>query len=67
MEIGKSVAEYTNVKLIDNGKNFTYDFEISTEKFEKSYNFTFLGTIESIVDSILNNTINKNWTKRETK
>lgn len=67
MEIGKSVAEYTGCKLTDKGKNFTYDFEISTEKFEKDYNFTFLGTIESIIDSILNNTINKNWSKRENK
>jgi UDP-glucose 4-epimerase len=67
MEIGKSVAEYTGCKLIDKGKNFTYDFEISTEKFEKAFNFTFLGTIESIIDSILNNTINKNWLKRENK
>lgn len=67
LEIGKKVAEYTNVKLKDNGKNFTYDFTISSEKFIKEFAFEFTDSVETVVQSILDNPHNANWSKRENK
>lgn len=64
-DIGKKVAEYLSVPLIDNGKNFTYDFTISSEKFMKTFDFVFQDTVESIVDNIKNNEFNPKWQKRE--
>lgn len=66
-EVGQKVANYLNVPLIDKGKNFTYDFTISSEKFMKTYDFKFNDTVESIVDTIVKNEINPNWQKRESK
>lgn len=67
LEIGAKVAKHTGVTLNDKGKNFTYDFMISSEKFSKEYNFTFNDTVESIVDEILLNKFNSKWQKRESK
>lgn len=66
-DIGKKVAGYLSVPVVDNGKNFTYDFAISSEKFMKTFNFAFKDTVESIVDDIKNNEFNKRWQKRESK
>lgn len=66
-EIGQQVANYFSVPLIDNGKNFTYDFQISSEKFEKIYNFKFVDDISSIVNTIMTNTFNSKWKKRDSK
>lgn len=65
--IGSKVAEYINVPLNDRGKNFTYDFTVSSEKFEKTFNFKFDETVETIVKSILDNPFNDGWGKREIK
>jgi hypothetical protein len=67
MNIGKNIADYIGVKINDNGKNFTYDFKISSEKFIKQFDFKFTDTIQTIVESILSNSHNKNWSKRENK
>jgi nucleoside-diphosphate-sugar epimerase len=67
MDIGKNIADYIGVKINDNGKNFTYDFKISSEKFIKQFDFKFTDTIQTIVESILSNSHNKNWSKRENK
>jgi nucleoside-diphosphate-sugar epimerase len=62
--IGTSVSNYIRVPLKDLGNNFTYDFAISSDKFIKNFDFKFTGTVESIVDSILNNPRNNKWQKR---
>lgn len=67
LEIGKKVSNYMGVKLNDNGKNFTYDFQISSEKFMKEYDFIFVDTIETITNTIVRNPYNNNWLKREKK
>lgn len=67
LEIGNKVAKHLDVKLLDKGKNFTYDFMIDSKKFIDTYNFQFNDTVESIVDSITNNTFNDKWQKRESK
>jgi len=67
LEIGTKVANYINVPLNDKGKNFTYDFTVSSEKFENTFNFKFDETVESIVKSILDNPFNNAWGKREIK
>jgi nucleoside-diphosphate-sugar epimerase len=64
-EVGQRVADLMKVPLIDKGNNFTYDFQMTTNKFEDAYNFKFEDTVESIVNSILDNEINPNWQKRE--
>jgi UDP-glucose 4-epimerase len=66
LNIGKKVADYMGVKLVDKGTNFTYDFTISSEKFKNTFNFEFKDNIESIIDSIKNNEINPNWKRRDT-
>jgi UDP-glucose 4-epimerase len=67
LEIGKKVANHVGVQLKDNGKNFTYDFQISSEKFIKEFNFEFEDSVETIVQNILDNPHNNNWSKREKK
>jgi len=67
-EIGNEVARITNTQCIylDEVKTeisnvkletSTYDFNICCEKFKKEFKFEFTETIESIVNSILDNTI----------
>lgn len=65
--IGKQVAYYMNADLQDRGKNFTYDFQITSQKFIDTYNFKFLDTVESIAESIVTQEFNSNWQKRERK
>ena len=67
LNVGSRIAEYMGVKLNDNGKNFTYDFKISSDKFKSKFDFEFIDTVETIVESILTNPHNKNWSKRENK
>lgn len=66
-DIGSKVANHLSVPLIDNGKNFTYDFTINSDKFCKTFDFQFTDTVESIVDNIMANEYNLLWQKRETK
>lgn len=66
-EVGKKVANFMNVQLIDKGNTFTYDFQITCDKFINAYNFKFVDTVESIAESIISNDFNKNWQKRENK
>jgi dTDP-D-glucose 4,6-dehydratase len=65
LQIGIRVAKYFNVPLIDNVKNFTYDFSISSQKFMNTFNFTFNGTIETIIDSIVTNPHDPRWERRD--
>lgn len=65
LEIGKKVSEYMNVPLKDNGKNFTYDFSISSQKFIDAFDFKFNDNVETIVQQILDNPHNDKWSKRE--
>lgn len=65
LEIGKKISNFVGVKLNDNGKNFTYDFKISSEKFKNTFGFEFEDSVESIAKSILENPYNDNWQKRE--
>lgn len=64
-DVGQRVADCMGVPLVDKGTSQTYDFMVSSEKFKKTFNFEFTGTVESIVDSIVTKPINKLWTKRE--
>lgn len=64
-EIGQAVSKYMSVPLVDQGKNFTYDFTIDSSLFSKTFNFEFQDSVESIVQSILDKPINPNWQKRE--
>jgi nucleoside-diphosphate-sugar epimerase len=64
-EIGKRVADYMRVPLIDKGTSRTYDFTISSDKFKKTFNFEFQSTVESIVQSILDNPFNDKWGRRD--
>ena len=64
-EIGKRVANYMNVPLIDKGTSQTYDFTISSDKFKKTFNFEFESTVESIVQSILDQPFDDKWGRRD--
>jgi len=66
-QIGKRIAEYMNVPLINKGITGTYDFSISSEKFVDMYQFEFNDSIEDIVTSIINNPYNNNWSLRNEK
>lgn len=65
LEIGKKVSEYMDVPLKDNGKNFTYDFSISSQKFMETFDFEFTDSVETIAQEIMVNPYNKEWSKRE--
>jgi UDP-glucose 4-epimerase len=68
LEIGQEVAAYMKVPYKDNGKNFTYDFKICSKKFEQIFEFEFEDmAVDTIVQDILDNPYNVNWSKRETK
>lgn len=64
-EIGKRVADYLQVPLVDKGISSTYDFTVSSKKFEDTFNFKFESTVETIVDSIVNNPIQDTWGRRD--
>lgn len=64
-EIGKRVANYMKVPLIDKGTSQTYDFTISSDKFKKTFNFEFESTVESIVQSILDQPFDDKWGRRD--
>ena len=64
-EIGKRVADYMKVPLIDKGTSPTYDFTISSDKFKKTFNFEFESTVESIVQSILDQPFDDKWGRRD--
>lgn len=66
-EIGKRVADYNRVPLVDKGTSLTYDFTISSEKFKKAFNFEFDSTVESIVQSILDKPYINTWGRRDSK
>lgn len=65
LNIGQQVAEYMEAELKNLGNNFTYDFQISSEKFIKTFDFRFTDSIQSIAQSILNQDQNPEWKKRE--
>ena len=67
LEIGKKVSEFMDVPMNNLGKNFTYDFSISSQKFIEKYDFQFLDTVELIAENISSRPYNENWGKREKK
>jgi nucleoside-diphosphate-sugar epimerase len=67
LEIGKKVADYMKVDLKNTGNSFTYDFSISSDKFIDAFDFKFLDSIDSIVDSIKIRPIESYWKRRDTK
>lgn len=53
--IAIGVANKIDAKITDNGNTMNaYDFAISTELFEKTYNFKFTESVSTIVDSLVN-------------
>jgi nucleoside-diphosphate-sugar epimerase len=50
--IAEDVAKILNIPIYDMGENKAYDFSIRTVKFQKTYDFIFNDTIESIVESL---------------
>lgn len=64
-DIGRAVANYMNVPLVDKGLSQTYNFTISSEKFRDSFNFEFQSTIESIIHSITSKPYNISWGRRD--
>jgi UDP-glucose 4-epimerase len=53
--IAIGVANKIDAKIIDKGNTMNaYDFAISTELFEKTYNFKFTESVTTIVDSLVN-------------
>jgi nucleoside-diphosphate-sugar epimerase len=63
-EIGKRVASHLNVPLVDKGTSVTYDFMVSSEKFEQTFDFKFESTVESVVNSITQHPIIDTWSGR---
>lgn len=54
--ISNIVSEITSARVIDSGlKGVPYNFMISTNKFEKAFNFKFTDNAESITFSLLDN------------
>lgn len=64
LKIGTDVANYFGVPLVDKGINFTYDFSISSQKFIDTFEFSFQGNTNTIIESIISNPYNINWTHR---
>jgi len=53
--IAIGVADKIDAKITDKGNTMNaYDFAISTELFEKTYNFKFTESVSTIVDSLVN-------------
>jgi nucleoside-diphosphate-sugar epimerase len=51
-EIADTVGSVLNIPVIDRGKTNTYNFTVDCSKFEKTYNFTFTETIQSITNEV---------------
>lgn len=64
-DIGARVASHMGVELIDTGNSTTYDFMVSSKKFEDAFNFQFQSSVETIVDSIKNREIKPTWGRRD--
>lgn len=54
-DIGKNVADLLKCNYKESGGEDTYSFCLSTNKFEKEFNFEFKDTLESIVIEASNN------------
>lgn len=55
-KISKEVSSAIgNVKVVNKGKSSTYDFSISTEKFETVFSFNFKDTVADIISSLKTN------------
>lgn len=51
-EIAERVGALTGAAIEDKGSSPTYDFHIDTTRFQKTFDFEFMDTVESIVSSI---------------
>jgi hypothetical protein len=53
-EYADIVSNVTSAKIIDHGNtNGVYDFQISSDLFNKTFEFEFVDTVENIVESLL--------------
>ena len=51
-EIANTVGSILNIPVVDNGSTDTYNFIVDCSKFEKTYDFAFTETIESITNEV---------------
>ena len=51
-EIADTVGKILNIPVVDRGRTETYNFIVDCSKFEKTYNFSFTETIESITNEV---------------
>ena len=57
-EIANKISKVTNSKIIYGVDTPTYNFSMSTKKFEEEFNFTFKDTVETIVNNLITHSIN---------
>lgn len=54
-QVGERIASLFKAKIFETPSSKTYDFQIDTSKFSQSFNFIYNDTLETIVDSIVEN------------
>lgn len=54
-DIAKKVSKTLNVPIIEKKENDPYSFSINSDKFERDFEFRFIGTLDSIVTGFLQN------------
>jgi nucleoside-diphosphate-sugar epimerase len=65
-DIANDVSRLIGTKIINHGISGTpLNFRISNKKFENTFDFKFIETVESIVESLLLNDTSKSKTKRD--
>lgn len=69
LSVAEAVSKHFNCQLINpdlslSRKGGDYDFSMSSEKFCNTFNFEFKETIETVIDSLVKNPHNENWSKR---
>jgi nucleoside-diphosphate-sugar epimerase len=64
--IARVVADITNAKIIEHPNDpLAYDFELSTEKFQRATGFEFTDTIETLISGLMENRHNMNFDVRD--
>ena len=52
-DLAKKISHILNVEIDNQGSTETYNFMMNNDKFERTFDFTFTETIESIVNSLV--------------
>ena len=52
-DLAKKISQILNVEIDNQGSTETYNFMMNNDKFERTFDFTFTETIESIVNSLV--------------